>query len=31
MDSGDRGHMSDAVDYWIWRKSKGSRQITYVF
>ena len=31
IDSGDRGHMSDAVDYWIFRKEKGSKLITYVW
>lgn len=31
IDSGERGHMSDAVDYWIFRKEKGSRMITYAW
>jgi len=31
IDSGDRGHMSDAVDYWVYRSEKGGNQITYVF
>lgn len=31
IDSGDRGHMSDAVDYWIFRKEKGSKIVTYVW
>lgn len=31
IDSGDRGHMSDAVDYWVWRKSRGGGEIVYVF
>ena len=30
VDSGQRGHMSDAVDYWVWRKSKSGQTITYV-
>ena len=31
IDSGDRGHMSDAVDYWIYRSEKGSNMVTYVW
>lgn len=31
IDSGDRGHMSDAVDYWVYREEKGTSNITYVF
>ena len=31
VDSGDRGHMSDAVDYWVYRMEKGSSTFTYVW
>lgn len=31
IDSGDRGHQSDAVDYWIYKKEKASPAITYVW
>lgn len=31
IDSGDRGHMSDAVDYWVFRQEKGSGGISYIW
>jgi len=31
IDQGDRGHMSDAVDYWIFRQEGGSGRIVFAF
>ena len=30
IDNGDRGHMSDATDYAIWRNERGSASPMYV-
>lgn len=31
IDSGDRGHQSDAVDYWVYKNERGPTSFTYVF
>lgn len=31
IDAGDRGHMSDAVDYWVFRQERGSSSVIFAF